>query len=108
MHPWGHRFRFPPDALCSHAPLPSPVSQAYHPRPDAYPLFASASDDGQVHVYHGTVFDDLTKNPLIVPLKILKGHKIVKYLGVQTCKFHPALPWLFTGGADGKCFLWVE
>ncbi len=51
---------------------------------------------------------DLMKNPLIVPLKILKGHKIVKYLGVQTCKFHPTLPWLFTGGGDGKVYLWVE
>eukprot|EP00667_Euglena_gracilis_P002922 EG_transcript_2928 len=81
---------------------------AYHPRPTAYPLFATASDDGQVHVYHATVFDDLTKNPLIVPLKILKGHKIVRYLGVQTCKFHPTLPWLFTGGGDGKVYLWVE
>jgi len=82
---------------------------AYHPRPGAYPLFASASDDGQVHVYHGTVFDDdLTKNALIIPLKILKGHKVVKYLGAQTCKFHPTLPWLFTGGGDGKVYLWIE
>lgn len=70
---------------------------AYHPRPTAYPLFATASDDGQVHVYHATVFDDLTKNPLIVPLKILKGHKIVRYLGVQTCKFRPGL------GPDRLC-----
>ena len=30
---------------------------------------ASASDDGNVHVFHCTVYSDLTKNPMIVPLK---------------------------------------
>lgn len=50
----------------------------YHRR---YPLFASCSDDGTVHVFHGMVYDDLLQNPLLVPVKILKGHEIVDDLG---------------------------
>ena len=33
----------------------------------SYPLFASASDDAAVHVFHGRVYSDLMTNPLIVP-----------------------------------------
>ena len=58
------------------------------------------------------------QNPLIVPVKVLKGHAIVNslgkrklfvwllvylfvcYAGVLDCKFHPTQPWLFTAGAD--------
>lgn len=45
---------------------------AYH---QAYPLFASCSDDGTAHVFHGMVYSDLLQNPLIVPLKILHSHE---------------------------------
>ncbi|KAJ1946780.1 Ribosome biogenesis protein erb1, partial [Linderina pennispora] len=31
-----------------------------------YPLFATASDDGSLQVYHGMVYQDLNMNPLIV------------------------------------------
>lgn len=65
-----------------------------------YPLFASASDDGNVIICHGTVYSDLMQNPLIVPLKILRGHKITKELGAIDCVFHPHQPWIFTAGAD--------
>lgn len=41
-----------------------------------YPLMASASDDGSVHVFHATVYSDLLRNPLVVPLKILRGHEV--------------------------------
>ena len=55
-----------------------------------YPLFASASDDGQVHVFHGMVYNDFETNPLIVPVKILKNaHAITGHLGAQSCCFHP-------------------
>eukprot|EP00996_Jenningsia_fusiforme_P000718 NODE_164_length_2948_cov_36.525699_g84_i1.p1 GENE.NODE_164_length_2948_cov_36.525699_g84_i1~~NODE_164_length_2948_cov_36.525699_g84_i1.p1 ORF type:complete len:852 (-),score=157.77 NODE_164_length_2948_cov_36.525699_g84_i1:256-2811(-) len=100
---WGAR---PYRTLTTHKAAVRAV--AYHPKPSVYPLFASASDDGQVHAYHGTVFNDYNKNPLIVPLKILKGHRVVKYLGVHTCVFHPSLPWIFTGGADGRVICWTE
>lgn len=70
----------------------------YHPR---LPLFADASDDGSSHVFHGTVYDDLNKNALIVPLKRLNGcSKIVESVGVLDIAWHPRLPWLFTSGAD--------
>jgi ribosome biogenesis protein ERB1 len=39
-----------------------------------YPLFASASDDGSVNIFYGKVYDDLLKDALIIPVKILKGH----------------------------------
>ena len=80
-------------------------SVAYHPR---LPLFASASDDANVHVYHGRVYADLLSNPLIVPLKILKGHKIKDHLGVMAVVFHPTQPWLFSAGSDGDVHLFTE
>ncbi|CAI5712454.1 unnamed protein product [Hyaloperonospora brassicae] len=66
-----------------------------------YPLMASASDDGTVHIFHAMVYSDLMKNPLIVPLKILRGHEVSGGLGVMALAFHPVLPWVVTGGADG-------
>jgi ribosome biogenesis protein ERB1 len=38
-----------------------------------YPLFASSSDDGTAHVFHGMVYSDLMTNPLLVPLKVGLG-----------------------------------
>lgn len=77
---------------------------AYHPR---YPLFASCSDDCTVHIFHGMVYNDLLQNPLLVPVKILKGHSQVDDLGILACEFHPTQPWLFTSGADGQLLLFT-
>jgi ribosome biogenesis protein ERB1 len=77
----------------------------YHGR---YPLMASASDDGAIHIFHSMVYSDLMRNPLIVPVKILRGHKVTNKLGVLTVTFHPTQPWIFTGGADGKIFLYQD
>jgi ribosome biogenesis protein ERB1 len=77
---------------------------SYHPR---YPLFASASDDGSVLLFHGMVYNDLSQNPLIVPLKSIKAHEQVEHLGVLDCKFHPTQPWILTSGADGYLKLFV-
>lgn len=73
-----------------------------------YPLMASASDDGAVHIFHSMVYSDLMRNPLIVPVKILRGHTVTNKLGVLTSSFHPTQPWLFSGGADGKIFLYQD
>lgn len=78
---------------------------AFHP---SYPLFASASDDGTVQVFHGMVFSDLMTNALIVPVKILRGHDIVDFAGVLDCAFHPAQPWIFTAGADAAICLFCN
>jgi len=79
---------------------------AFHP---TYPLFASASDDGTTHVFHGKVFSDLMTNPMIVPVKILKGHAKTKSgEGATSVVFHPNQPWVFTGGADGNAFLYCN
>jgi len=73
----------------------------------SFPLFASASDDGDVHVFHGMVYDDLASNALIVPLKVLSGHKVAKDgLGVLDLCWHPAQPWIVSAGADGTVRLW--
>lgn len=73
-----------------------------------HPLFASSSDDGTVHVFHGTVYSDLMRSPLIVPLKILRGHKVVSGLGVLAIAFHPQQPWIFSAGADGTVRLFQD
>ncbi|XP_008329052.1 ribosome biogenesis protein bop1 [Cynoglossus semilaevis] len=77
---------------------------AYHRN---YPLFASASDDGSVIVCHGTVYNDLLQNPLIVPVKVLKGHVITHDLGVLDVTFHPTQPWIFSSGADATVRLFT-
>lgn len=71
------------------------------------PLFASASDDGTIHVFHSTVYDDFMTNPLLVPLKKLTGHKIVSSIGVLDLVWHPKEAWLFSAGADGTARLWT-
>jgi ribosome biogenesis protein ERB1 len=78
---------------------------SFHPR---YPLMASSSDDGSVHVFHSMVYSDLMRNPLIVPVKVLRGHSVVNKLGVIACAFHPTQPWLFSAGADGKIHLYQD
>lgn len=78
---------------------------AYHP---SYPLFASSSDDATVHIFHGMVYADLLTNPLIVPVKILRGHKRVDAEGVLDVKFHPKQPWIFTAGADSSICMFVN
>lgn len=73
-----------------------------------YPLFASASDDCTIQVFHGMVYDDLNMNALIVPVKILKGHTFTDSSGVLACEFHPNQPWIFTAGADGNIHLYCN
>jgi hypothetical protein len=44
----------------------------------------------------------VSQDPLLVPVKILKAHKVTKDdLGALDCVFHPTQPWVFTAGADG-------
>lgn len=74
----------------------------------SYPLFASCSDDSTAHIFHGMVYSDLLQNPLIVPLKVLRGHKSVNERGILDCQFHPKQPWLFTAGADSVVKLYCN
>lgn len=78
-------------------------SVAFHSNTAAYPLFASAGGDGQVHVFHGMVYDDFTKNAMIVPVKILKHRR-----PVYAVAWHPTLPWLFSSTEDGVVTAWTE
>ncbi|WCJ32635.1 hypothetical protein M5689_014045 [Euphorbia peplus] len=73
-----------------------------------YPLFASCSEDCTAYVGHGMVYSDLNQNPLIVPLKVLRGHSSSNGRGVMDCKFHPNQPWLFTAGADSTIRLYCN
>lgn len=54
-----------------------------------YPLMSTCSDDGTVHIFHDTVYNDFIHNALIVPLKVLRGHKVTGDLGVLDTDFHP-------------------
>jgi len=51
---------------------------------------------------------DLLSNPLIVPVKILRGHEVVDCEGVLDCAFHPTQPWIFTAGADAAICLFTN
>eukprot|EP00850_Spirogloea_muscicola_P002471 SM000009S23600 [mRNA] locus=s9:1013105:1019315:+ [translate_table: standard] len=73
-----------------------------------YPLFVSCSDDSTAHVFHGMVYSDLLQNPLIVPVKILRGHTMTRHQGVLDCVFHPTQPWLLTAGADSTIKLFCN
>ncbi|CAM9473678.1 unnamed protein product [Chrysoparadoxa australica] len=77
----------------------------YH---SSYPLMATASDDGKVHVFHAMVYSDLLRNPFIVPLKVIQGHAVTGGLGVLGLCFHPKQPWLFSAGADGVVRLFQD
>ena len=71
------------------------------------PLFADASDDGSLQIFHGKVVSDAMENATIVPVKVLKGHKVKSALGVMDLDWHPKEPWLVSAGADGTCRLWT-
>lgn len=71
------------------------------------PLFGDASDDGSIQVFHGKVMGDLMENASIVPLTVLRGHKVTGSLGVMDLDWHPDLAYCVSGGADGTCRLWV-
>ncbi|KAF0307472.1 Ribosome biogenesis protein bop1 [Amphibalanus amphitrite] len=77
---------------------------AFHRR---YPLLASCGDDGKVMVYHARVYNDLMKNALVLPVKVLKGHSLYDDLGVLDVAFHPEQPWALSAGADGTIRLWI-
>lgn len=72
-----------------------------------YPLFADASDDGSLQIFHGKVVSDMMENATIVPVKVLKGHKVKSALGVMDVDWHPREPWCVSAGADGTCRLWM-
>jgi ribosome biogenesis protein ERB1 len=78
----------------------------FHPG-GRYPLFADASDDGSLQIFHGSVTGDMLSNASIVPLKVLKGHKITGELGVLDIDWHPKEAWCVSAGADGTCRLWM-
>lgn len=70
------------------------------------PLFADASDDGSLQIFHGKVVGDLMENATIVPLKVLRGHQVKSRLGIMDVDWHPREPWCVSAGADGTCRLW--
>ena len=72
-----------------------------------FPLFASCSDDGSIHVFHGKVDSVSLGEPVILPVKSLKGHKIEEGLGILDICFHPRYPWLMSAGADKEIILWT-
>lgn len=79
----------------------------FHPNVNRFPLFADASDDGSIQVFHGLVTGDVMSNATIVPLKVLKGHRVKDGVGIVDIDWHPTEPWLVSAGGDGTCRLWL-
>ncbi|MCJ1328202.1 Ribosome biogenesis protein erb1 [Thelotrema lepadinum] len=80
-------------------------STAFHK--GGWPLFVDGSDDGTVQVFHGKVAADAMENASVVPLKVLKGHKVTGQLGVLEVGWAGGRPWVVSAGADGVGRLWV-
>jgi WD40 repeat protein len=55
-----------------------------------------------------SVCSDFTRNPMLVPLKVLRGHGAVGSAAVNSVAFHPRQPWLVSGGADGIINLYQD
>ena len=78
-----------------------------------YPLFVDGSDDGSLQVFHGEVGREMLENARVVPLKVLKGHKVGnregegKGVGVMDVDWHPTEAWCASAGGDGMVKLWV-
>ncbi|KAK5168335.1 Ribosome biogenesis protein erb1 [Saxophila tyrrhenica] len=70
-------------------------SVKFHP---SLPLFVDGSDDGTLQVFHGNVMGDSLENATVVPLKVLRGHKVVKNLGVLDVEWHPREAWCALSG----------
>ena len=72
------------------------------------PLFASCGDDGSLQVFHARVgAEGGFENVSIVPLKVLKGHKVVGELGILEVEWHGRKPWCVSAGGDGVGRLWT-
>ncbi|XP_032366511.1 ribosome biogenesis protein bop1 [Etheostoma spectabile] len=54
-----------------------------------------------------TLTTDHLQNPLLVPVKVLRGHDITADLGVLDVTFHPTQPWVFSSGADATVRLFT-
>lgn len=76
----------------------------FHP---SLPLFVDGSDDGTLQVFHGKVVGDSMENATVVPLKVLRGHRVVRELGVLDVEWHPREAWCVSAGADGTLRLWT-
>lgn len=70
--------------------------------------FIRQSTGGSFHYFKLTSLSDLLKNPLIVPLKVLRGHGVKGGIGVHSLAFHPKQPWIFSAGADGIINLYQD
>jgi len=70
-----------------------------------YPLFLSASKSGKILIYHCVIYEDLAKDPLIVPLKIISAMNTTTPI-ISFATFHPKHPWIFSAGEDNLIRLW--
>lgn len=72
------------------------------------PRLPAPLGDGSTHVLSLSFpHSDLLQNPLLVPVKVLKGHALTRDLGVLDVAFHPTQPWVLSSGADGTLRLFT-
>ena len=69
-----------------------------------------------IYTYILCIYSDLTRNPMIVPLKILSGYhgniqsksSSSSSIQVLNIAFHPKQPWIFSCGYDGVINLFQD
>lgn len=71
-----------------------------------YNLLSSASKEGKVLLYYSKVYDDILKDPLIVPLTTLKSVYNYKAGDINSTGFHPNYPWILTCGSNKLISVW--
>jgi len=72
------------------------------------PRLPAPLGDGSTHVLSLSFpHSDLLQNPLLVPVKVLKGHALTRDLGVLDVAVHPTQPWVVSSGADGTLRLFT-
>jgi WD40 repeat protein len=89
--------------------MDSPNTPAYKLRPHTssvrdiifhakYPLFATCSADGKTNIFHNTIYDDLLRPPMIVPVKSLS----TRGTRPTALEFHKKEAWIYIGSSDGR------
>lgn len=72
--------------------------------PNKYNLFSISLDDGSTAIWHCRVFSDLTQNPQLVPVRVLKAFRPKESGRIQALDnvWHPTQPWIFVAFSDNS------
>ena len=80
---------------------------AFHKNFKHFPLMASAGHDSKAVVQFAKTDPENLEDPMIVPLKSLRGHSTFDGFGVNSIAFCGLKHWLVTAGQDRFVKIWV-